>query len=641
MKRRFLTSKKLLLVLCALAGITIGKAQVLDNENKIAVTLKDGTSVICYGKAGNTEGQRSNEYYYLPTNLRLSKNKSGDPEFLFMKYITDARAENGGVDGALMHFLMEWGLTDVQLKETEEKLKEKNRAAKLLGPAQVETEGEKSFNVLSATLNTPGETLLTSGGAPVLPGSKVVVAAKLDKNMGQLMVSSLDKAASDVSLNLRFKYRTLMPAAKGRITIHWSKIYEKYQKDSAKYTSNERTDSYLWGLWSTTSTTESNYGEVRKSVESLISNKFIDFQFDELDPNSEKVKPIREGFMTMLTQMMGDVNQANDSKPPAPEETEAMPDIKHGTSYTFNREKFMKKIQVGTEVFNLNYRSTYYLPADITTNLSSWYNSFKSNPNCVSSIFLNDPFFERRDAVFILNAKMQDWFDDKEINYVTINMLKKRPGGNDFSGRTTIDKKYLTEKGLRASFTYARGQDTNPNEIEYQTQWSFTDGTVYPQNPQWEKNSWESNTVSAPLSLDKLDFQTDIDKLKENKIVRVSLQVRYKKFNEEREITLPISASGTDGMLSKNIYHDPTVEGYAYRLIYYTTEGERLATDWKPKRNDWFVYAAVPDELKDKTTETFKKALDAGKVLVDAANGKVSGDTVLDKFSDVLGITKN
>src|SRR4051812_9671747 len=109
MKVPFLNSKKMLFYICLCSFINIGNAQVLDNENKIAVTLKDGTSVICYGKAGRTESQKSNEYYYLPTNLRLSKNKAGDPEFLFMKYITDAKAENGGVDGALMHFLMEWG----------------------------------------------------------------------------------------------------------------------------------------------------------------------------------------------------------------------------------------------------------------------------------------------------------------------------------------------------------------------------------------------------------------------------------------------------------------------------------------------------------------------------------------------------
>ena len=58
----------------------------------------------------------------------------------------------------------------------------------------------------------------------------------------------------------------------------------------------------------------------KKRSERIISDIYIDFQFDELDPNSEKVKPIREGFMAMLTQMTGELNQSTDGAPPTPQE---------------------------------------------------------------------------------------------------------------------------------------------------------------------------------------------------------------------------------------------------------------------------------------------------------------------------------
>lgn len=620
-----------------------GFAQTLDGENKLAVALSDGTQVLLYGKASETPGVKTNDYYYLPTGLRLSKNASGEPEFVFLKYVTDAREDAGGVSGALMHFLMEWGLTEPQLKETREKIRQLNPLAKVLGPASVETNGDRSFEVKSATLSSQGQTLITSGGAPTMPGGKVVTAAKMDKYAAQLLVNTFDKATSDVSIVLRFNYRVLLPAARGRIVIHWDKIYENYQRDSAKYTSNETTDSYFGGLISFTTSSERNYGEVRKGVESLISRKYIDIQFDDLDPTGEKTKPIREGFITMLTQMIGELNQSAENKPPTQAETEAMPDIKTGTSYTFVREKFMRKVQRGREEIYLNMRATYPQPMDVTQNLKSWYNNLKENPRCVASVNLNDPFFARRDMNFVLDERAKDMFEDKEINYVTVNVRKRRSTGGDFADRITIDKKFLADKGLRAALTYARGDDKNTDEFEYQSQWSFAGGFVYPKNPSWEKGSWETNSLAAPLEYHKMEFQTDVEKLKEAKIVRAALQVRYKKFSEEREVTIPISATATEPLVAKNIYADRDLDGYVYRLIYYTSDGERLATEWSPKLSDWFVFAAVPEALRDKTSEVFKKAADAGKVVAGVLEGgKVpSAEKVLDKFKEVLGIVTN
>ena len=50
-------------------------------------------------------------YSYLPSNLRLSKTESGQPEFLYMSY----NKENTGDKEAIMHWLLTWGLTNDQL----------------------------------------------------------------------------------------------------------------------------------------------------------------------------------------------------------------------------------------------------------------------------------------------------------------------------------------------------------------------------------------------------------------------------------------------------------------------------------------------------------------------------------------------
>ena len=184
-------------------------AQILDSENKLTVVLSDGTAVTLFGKATSLSDTQSKEYYYLPVNPRLSMRPDGTPEFLFMKFTTEESDNNGGVSGALMHFLMEWGLTPDQEAELKDLL-EKEHEAKLNGVVNVTPDGEESFKVISGTLSDKGMTqsLITSDQASVLPGSKVAVASRLDKRGAQLLAASFEKARSisDVSLELGFQY---------------------------------------------------------------------------------------------------------------------------------------------------------------------------------------------------------------------------------------------------------------------------------------------------------------------------------------------------------------------------------------------------------------------------------------------------
>ncbi len=78
----------ILLGLCSLLARP-ANAVVLDNENRLTITLHDGTQITLLGEASST-AQPSRNYYYLPVNLRLGKRPDGVPEFLFVKYTTEA-----------------------------------------------------------------------------------------------------------------------------------------------------------------------------------------------------------------------------------------------------------------------------------------------------------------------------------------------------------------------------------------------------------------------------------------------------------------------------------------------------------------------------------------------------------------------
>jgi glutamyl-tRNA reductase len=75
----------------------------------------------------------------------------------------------------------------------------------------------------------------------------------------------------------------------------------------------------------------------------------------------------------------------------------------------------------------------------------------------------------------------------------------------------------------------------------------------------------------------------------------------------------------------------------------HTSKG-KLALEWQSKVNDNYVYATIPDELKDENSDIFKKAVEAGKTVISATsdNAKVVDATssVLDLFKDIFGSPK-
>src|SRR5687768_2171724 len=133
-------------------------------------------------KPGDAVTAKDNEYYYLPTNLRLSKRgDTGVPEFLFLKYVTEEREDQGGISGALIHFLMEWGLTEELRKEAETLLQSRVKGAKVVGPVMMQQADGETFSIISATVAKDNKdftrSLITNGQAPLLPGQKIAAAS--------------------------------------------------------------------------------------------------------------------------------------------------------------------------------------------------------------------------------------------------------------------------------------------------------------------------------------------------------------------------------------------------------------------------------------------------------------------------------
>jgi Na+-transporting NADH:ubiquinone oxidoreductase subunit NqrC len=645
-----------MILLCLLA--TFAHGQILDYQNKIGITLSDGTPVTLYGRASNSkipgkdDYEFTGDYYYLPVNMRLSRKDDGTPQFLLLKYTTDEKTDAGGVQGALMHFLMEWGLTPAQERELDQKVKEKVKelsrgnalfarvsAPKVMGAVDLTAEKDNSFRVISAVLNDASMTpkLISSGKAPVIEGAKVAVASKLDKNGAQLLAATLEKSRSisDVSLEMSFKYSLLFPAVRGKIIVDWSKFQTAFEHYSAKYKHDDKDskdgddDTY-------------SYDEVKHIYESAIETKAVDIQIDKNTTDDAVANKVVEEFMNVMINALTETNDQNEKPQPAKEEEkQGDPNIRYGKEYRFSKTKFESHYSRKYEVYNLSYRIAIPKEVVITENLASWYDGVRNNKKCVASVNLNDKFFQHRDINLILSEGSEQLIG-KEVNYVTVNVRKKRNDGNDFFKSVTVDKEYLKKNGVRTNLTYARGEDTNSEVYEYQAQWSFNDGDVYPEPSPWIKGSWEGLALTVPVKPRTIEMEANLDDLKAAGITRATLQMRYMKLGKEVETNIPLTVSKSEALIKSTIFTDPSTRGYAYRLVFNHKEAGKLATEWDAKINDDYVYVNIPEEFKDKTSEAFLKAIEIGKEITEEANGEVSPVAkVLDKFKDVIGIVNN
>jgi hypothetical protein len=618
------------------------RAVVLDDENRITIALSGGNSISLIGEATDTQGTKSKMYYYLPTNLRLGQRPDGTPEFLFMKFTTDRRADQGGVSGAIMHFLIEWGLTASQEAEIEAKLNERISGAQVMGAVPLETQADSgSFQIVSATLSDSGLTksLVTSGKAPLVQGGKAAAGTRLTPEGAALLAASFEKTRSiaDLSIALNYSYVTLAPAARGRITIDWSKLEKESETLRAAYTKTQtgtsESSSCFWIFCASSSSPEYSYSydEVRRQYKFLEDKGIVDVRFDEKIAD-ERVAKIRDAFFQYFLNTMAKPSDGQ-GPPPAPsaQEKEKSPDIQQGMSYKFNKSAFKENFARRIQVIELNYRTSIRWPFQLVGNLASWYDAVRDNPKCVGSQNLDDPFFDHRDVSFILDLDAKEIFDEA-INFVSVNLRKPRSTGPAFESRFSMDAQYVQKKGINATVTYARGEDENPDVYEYQARWSLKGGQVWPPDPPWQKGTWEGVSLSPPIVPRKIDVEADLESMKASGITRATVQIRYPKFGKEAEANVQLSAVKNEPVVSTRIFVDRGSTGYVYRVILNHKKEGKLVLPWSNRVGDNYVFVSVPPDLladgplKTEAKEA-AKTLDSGAIenVLNRLNGLVGG----------------
>lgn len=622
--------------------------QKLDFNTKETIPLNDGTMITLYAQlsgSGST-AKPSKNYFYLPTQIMLSRDPvSKVPDFLFLKYVTNEREDQSGVNGALMHFLMQTGYTQAQLLEVQAKLNGRVSGAKVKGPVDLfGADDAQSFTITSAIVSKDGgmtKSLVTSGRAPLYQGGKVAVATNLNLHGAQLMAATFENANSiaDLSVNLLYKYYLKVHGVSGTITVDYEKMSQMVKEDkvTAKYAKVESKNSVR---------ESQSWSEFHSLYNKMLENSVIKIEIDDGDLPNETSAKLAEMFFQLFMDKF--TTPATDQPPPLPSEKEKeyLPGKKGAYGYYLNVKRIEQSLVKKKEVITINYNFSVPMELSITQNLKTFYNAAKDNKNCVASVLLDDNFYKHMDIRFQVGSDVLKMFDMNEVDLVTVDILKKRNSGNNFTGTINFTKDDIAKTGSVAGVTYAAGDDKNAEMYQYRTQWSMKGGIKYPQNPQYVVGSMQASTLDLPITAHKIEFEADPDKLKELGISRAVMQVRYSKFGEEIEENISVSPAKNEPISSKTIFIDKAVRGYAYRLIFYHKTEGKLALPWSPKVNgsgtESYEYAVIPDELANKTSDLFLKAIDAAKTIITPGpDGKITADKVLDDFKEVLGVINN
>lgn len=657
-------------------------AQALMAGSKLQIKLSDGTNVVLY-RSGNTPN-----WYYLPppSSIRIAKRENGDDEFLFVKFTTDDRVEDGGAQGGLLHFLVVWGLTPEQNTDLQAQLTaKKGERAKVAGPVDLEPQTGKSFAVVSASLSDESLTksFVTSGVAPVMEGGRAAIAARLDKNGAQLFEAIMKKnrGASDLTVEFYYDYTTIVSGAKGsyRYDLNishnqgdamvydllkkeldnepelYDKALELYEKNKAEMPEGCEVADGLQNLMAGLQAIDIVAGNTsgggtgspyeHGTSESLMRSMYDIFEQEEVvrltwqqTLDDERVDAFRDAFFQMFMQ---------DVAEPSLPEYMSLGDVGGQSSTQVAGDQVKNSAQGGyrfqsctqlTSERSVSKRITLdRLQLPVTRMHPMVYNlpgGFKT-----ISVNLNDPFFQHRDINFIVDVEAMDIFD-KEINYVSVNVRKRRSDGEDFVDAVTISPTVMKGKGRLATITYARGEDKNPDMYDYKAQWSLRGGEVYPKNPRWTKGDWQAVTLQAPIRPRDIEFEGDMEELKEAGVTRATLQLRYLKYGKETETNIPLTVSKNEPLVSSRIYTDREQTGYAYRFIINHKEEGKLATEWEAKINDDYVYASVPEQLREKDLKWLKSAKDAANILLQPGpDGTIKpGQGILGKFKEILNL---
>ncbi len=547
------------------------------------------------------DADQKNAWYYLPTTPHVARNAQGLPELMVVKFIDP----NGKASGGLFHMLVTLDLPKKAIEELKKKIKKEIPGAMLLGPVPLRQDSEGSFSIVSATLSDKGFTrsLISSGRAPITPGSKAAVAASLSPHGATLLWESLMHPTSDVSIALHAYYEAKIPAYRAKIRADISTVYDHMSKvlnRQKEYTKRQLRDIYDEMV---------RTGIIEIEVLDRLPEKSSAHAMQRLtDMAAEKLTKIIFDTKTGFTAMPKKEQAVEKGQLKGRQSRGWITKLFKGTGdqkyYTDNQFVLKKRKDINRGIFSINItrNSVVKVPFDSAGNISGLYEVYKSHPEIFRVVNLADPAFQKREVFFRIDGDYTDAFE-KIMNFGSVNVRKVYEDANRSvaTGELLFTREDIRKGKFSKSWTYARlGEESDAwLNYDYRVTWSVK-GNRKVQLPE-QSDAWFTTkdpivTIAPPL--ERLDLQIDADRLAFDEVgIKTALvMARYTLFGKpKREKIALLKHNDADSLSSAILFHDPGTP-VEYKVNWYPFGAKAVKGEWTKLDEEYLML--TPPKIK-------------------------------------------
>ncbi len=533
-----------------------------------------------------------NVYYYVPQFPVISKKKDGKFEFQFLKYV----GEDSESSGAIFHALFRFDMPQVIVQTLEKELKKSNPKAKIVGSVQILENQKKgldddnsSFQVISSVASQTDSTftrsLISSGHAPFIEGSKSAISFALNEQGATLMEQSLQSSISDVSVSVAgyyeavlVSYNAVVKANVENVYKHLSSINNRAQKFTRRQI-QKATDSMLmnntikvevFDRSKSVNLPESKLKDIQELImekliavffdtengwsknwetEQAVVRKEIDRRGDEKSKAEKIINAISEGATNAAT--LGISGMLKDKS-------------RTDKDYEFinNKEYLLKdveKIKTVNFELNLNEKRTIKVPFATTGNLGGFIEENNSNSDYFKVVSMKDKDFQRKNIYCTVNSNYTDCFKDLvAFAKVKIKGLSEK---NEYEHELVFGSEEVAKGNIVKELpNLMRLGDTSRNwgRYEYQVEWHIPNKNLvlyYPSKQQWQKSSSSQIEIYPPLEKKQITLVANPEDMKSQEVRSVVVQLGTVLNNEPIEIKSVIFRPDED-LKTVTIYKD-------------------------------------------------------------------------------------
>lgn len=530
-------------------------------------------------------------YYYVPQFPRLATKEDGTFEILCLKFVD---TKEDGASGGLFHALIEFSLPPELLEEIEKELKKQVPNARIAGAVPLMQSTEKSekgddgtgaFQIVSSVLRDRGDkaftrTLVTSGRAPLTPGSKAVVAAVLNPQGATLLWDSLTGPTSDVSVAIQAYYEAAVQGYNAKVTAEMSTVYKHF---------------------STTISQQKEYTkrQVRKAVDDLQRDGTLKVEvFDRsksLGVDAKDMDGVLQTVTDKLTELMFDHTSGWAADPPREAAVEAnqiqgrqergwFSSVFGGAQDTpyFTDDQYVlkdrKDIRHNTFSLTLTKGTTIKVPVDTAGNLGGLYKAMGKDERYFRIVNLNDPAFQFRTVHFQVDGSYTDSFQDT-INFASVNMRKVYKDQPSFAKSLHYTKEEIKAGKTTQQIAYPRLAVSGDEwqEYEYQVRWSVRNGatiSVPADETKWIRSRDAAVSLVPPFERRTVVIEADRQLFTQRGMLTAVIEcgsyLAGKKQLERKAILRAKDASASQDL---SIYHDRDTP-IAVRVSWFSANGK-------------------------------------------------------------------